>query len=49
MLLPNSVVPALSYFSGSPGQFVNDLPESTQELFEAYTKSYYVRFQALEN
>lgn len=61
---PNTVVPALALFSGSPGallptrvdlpsdgqwlgQFVEDLPESTQEMIEAYTKSYYTRFQPL--
>ena len=48
MLLPNSVVPALAHFSGSPGQFIEDLPESTQELVEAQTKQYYNRFQPLE-
>ncbi|KAJ2928606.1 hypothetical protein H1R20_g8463, partial [Candolleomyces eurysporus] len=42
---PNTVIPALALFSGSPGQFVEDLPESTQDNIEAYTKSYYARFQ----
>lgn len=27
------------------GQFVEDLPESTQEMVEAQTKQYYLRFQ----
>ena len=58
---PNTVVPALSLFAGSPGmsyyyhftplltlstgRFVEDLPESTQEMVEAQTKQYYTRFQ----
>jgi len=45
---PNTVVPALALFAGSPGQFVEDLPESTQELVDAQTKQYYNRFQPLE-
>jgi len=48
VLLPNSVVPALAHFAGHPGQFIEDLPESTQEVIEAYTKQFYNRFQALE-
>lgn len=45
---PNTVVPALALFAGSPGRFVEDLPESTQEIVEAYTKQYYTRFQPLD-
>jgi dynactin-5 len=65
---PNTVIPALTLFSGSPGEavlytrvpenydltttilghFIEDLPESTQEVVEARTKSYYTRFQAVE-
>ena len=30
-----------------PGRFIEDLPESTQEMMEAMTKGYYTRFQAL--
>ncbi|KAI6106543.1 trimeric LpxA-like protein [Pisolithus croceorrhizus] len=45
---PNTVVPALALFSGSPGRFVEDLPESTQELVESQTKQYYTRFQPLD-
>jgi dynactin 5 len=30
------------------GHFVEDLPESTQEVVEAHTKSYYARFQPAE-
>ncbi|EJD07275.1 dynactin, subunit p25 [Fomitiporia mediterranea MF3/22] len=48
VLMPGCVVPALAHFSGAPGQFVEDLPESTQEVIEAETKSYYDRFQPLE-
>ncbi|PVF93545.1 putative dynactin Arp1 p25 subunit RO12 [Serendipita vermifera] len=48
ILPPNTVVPALSLFAGSPGQFVEDLPETTQELIEAHTKLYYSRFQPAE-
>lgn len=65
ILPPNTVVPALSLFSGSPGnifmnlvlfsetfykgQFMEDLPETTQEVVEAYTKLYYNRFQPAES
>ncbi|KAG8993144.1 hypothetical protein FRB94_010988 [Tulasnella sp. JGI-2019a] len=45
---PNTVIPALASFSGAPGQFVDDLPESTQELMEAQAKGYYTRFQPIE-
>ncbi|KAH9018745.1 dynactin subunit p25 [Lactarius hengduanensis] len=31
---PNTVIPALTLFSGSPGHFIEDLPESTQEVVE---------------
>lgn len=48
VLPPNTVVPALALFSGSPGKFGESLPESTQELFESQAKSYYNRFQPLE-
>ena len=64
---PNTVIPAMALFSGSPGnyvhsnsdlthiltwlsgeaQFVEDLPESTQEMVEAHTKGYYTRFQPM--
>jgi dynactin 5 len=30
------------------GKFTEDLPESTQEMVELYTKQYYKRFQPLE-
>ncbi|EGO26755.1 hypothetical protein SERLADRAFT_464153 [Serpula lacrymans var. lacrymans S7.9] len=45
---PNTVIPALSLFAGSPGRFMEDLPESTQEMVEAQTKQYYTRFQPLD-
>ncbi|KAH7883291.1 trimeric LpxA-like protein [Phlebopus sp. FC_14] len=45
---PNTVVPALALFSGAPCRFVEDLPESTQEMVEAQTKQYYTRFQPLD-
>ncbi|KAG5647068.1 hypothetical protein DXG03_001438 [Asterophora parasitica] len=45
---PNTVIPALSLFAGSPGRFVEDLPESTQEIVEAQTKQFYTRFQPLD-
>jgi dynactin-5 len=31
-----------------PGEYVEDLPESIQELVEAYTKNYYSQYQPLE-
>ncbi|KAG8986549.1 hypothetical protein FRB90_003923 [Tulasnella sp. 427] len=42
---PNTIIPSLAHFAGSPGQFVEDLPESTQEMVEIQTKAYYNRFQ----
>ncbi|KZT58701.1 putative dynactin Arp1 p25 subunit RO12 [Calocera cornea HHB12733] len=48
VLPPNTVVPALSLFAGSPGRFIEDLPETTQEVVEARTKAYYNRFQPAE-
>ncbi|KAK7472422.1 hypothetical protein VKT23_000536 [Stygiomarasmius scandens] len=44
----NTVIPALSLFAGSPASFVEDLPESTQELVESQTKQFYQRFQPLD-
>jgi len=44
-ILPdNTVVPALAHFAGIPGRFVEDLPETTQELVEVQTKTHYQRF-----
>jgi dynactin-5 len=37
-----------SSFLLDTGHFVEDLPESTQEVVEAQTKSYYARFQPAE-
>jgi len=34
---------------GNPGQFLGDLPETTQETVETYTKLFYSRFQPLSN
>jgi dynactin-5 len=31
------------------GKFVDDLPENTQEMVEAYTKQYYNRFLPSES
>ncbi|KAE9400637.1 dynactin subunit P25, partial [Gymnopus androsaceus JB14] len=45
---PNTVIPALSLFAGSPGHFVEDLPESTQDIAEVHTKQHYARFQPLD-
>ncbi|KZV70008.1 dynactin subunit p25 [Peniophora sp. CONT] len=44
---PNTVVPAHAHFAGNPARFVEDLPESTQEIVEARTKTYYGRFQPM--
>ncbi|KAF8311751.1 putative dynactin Arp1 p25 subunit RO12 [Clavulina sp. PMI_390] len=48
ILPPNTVVPAFSIFAGSPGQFVDEVPESTQEVMEGMSKGYYQRFQPAE-
>ncbi|CAJ0767965.1 17328_t:CDS:2 [Entrophospora sp. SA101] len=42
---PNAVVPSFSVYEGSPGEFVNELPECVQDLYEAKTKDYYSKFQ----
>ncbi|KAL0072576.1 hypothetical protein AAF712_000339 [Marasmius tenuissimus] len=34
----NTVIPALALFGGSPARFVEDLPESTQDIVETFTK-----------
>jgi len=44
ILPPNTVVPALAVFAGSPGRFVDDLPETTQERVDSATKQYYAHF-----
>ncbi|KZW00581.1 dynactin, subunit p25 [Exidia glandulosa HHB12029] len=49
VLPANTIVPALSLFAGVPGRFVEDLPETTQELVEMQTKQYYQRFQPVES
>ncbi|KAJ3009968.1 hypothetical protein HKX48_007649 [Thoreauomyces humboldtii] len=38
---PNTVVPSFSVYGGAPAKLVDELPESTQELFEAQTKDFY--------
>lgn len=42
---PNTVIPALALFGGTPGHFLEDLPETTQEMIESHTKEFYQRFQ----
>ncbi|KAH9814793.1 trimeric LpxA-like protein [Melampsora americana] len=42
---PGTVIASMSSYSGSPGRWQVDLPESTPELIESKTKSYYARFQ----
>ncbi|KAK1218597.1 hypothetical protein PQX77_018713 [Marasmius sp. AFHP31] len=44
----NTVIPALALFGGSPARFIEDLPESTQDIVETFTKQYYTRFQPLD-
>ncbi|KAL1924151.1 uncharacterized protein VTP21DRAFT_7186 [Calcarisporiella thermophila] len=41
---PNTVIPSFSVYSGSPGKFVRELPETAQEVFEQETKDYYTQF-----
>ncbi|KND02355.1 uncharacterized protein SPPG_02825 [Spizellomyces punctatus DAOM BR117] len=38
---PNTVIPSFSVYGGNPGRLVDELPESTQELYEARTKQFY--------
>ncbi|CAG8605325.1 13265_t:CDS:2 [Rhizophagus irregularis] len=42
---PNTVVPSFSIYEGSPGVFVDELPECVQDLYESKTKDYYAKFQ----
>ncbi|CAI2161483.1 17262_t:CDS:2 [Funneliformis geosporum] len=42
---PNTVVPSFSIYEGSPGVFVDELPECVQDLYELKTKDYYIKFQ----
>lgn len=42
---PNTVVPSFSIYEGSPGVFVDELPECVQDLYELKTKDFYIKFQ----
>lgn len=44
VLPPETVVPAFTKFSGSPGVCVEELPECTLELMMEFTRSYYQHF-----
>lgn len=43
--MQGTVVPAFAVYSGSPGLFVEDVPECTENLMVEYTKSYYEHFK----
>nr|CAG8490252.1 11136_t:CDS:2 [Entrophospora candida] len=45
VISPNTVVPSFSIYEGSPGVFVDELPECVQDIYEAKTKDYYSKFQ----
>ncbi|SCV69918.1 BQ2448_1312 [Microbotryum intermedium] len=42
---PGTVVPSLTEWGGSPATILDQLPESTPELTEAKSKSFYAKFQ----
>ncbi|XP_014668820.1 PREDICTED: dynactin subunit 5-like [Priapulus caudatus] len=44
VLPPETVVPPFTLFSGSPGHYVADMPECTQDLMVDVTKSFYQHF-----
>ncbi|KAJ3331581.1 hypothetical protein HDU93_009615, partial [Gonapodya sp. JEL0774] len=41
---PNTVVPSFSLIGGNPSVFIEELPESIPELFEARSKEYFEKF-----
>lgn len=45
VLPQGTVVPSFAIYAGSPGQFVDELPECTQDVMIEYTKSYYEHFK----
>ncbi|GFW41307.1 dynactin subunit 5 [Trichonephila clavipes] len=47
VLSQETVVPAFSMYSGSPGMYTKELPECTQDLMMDFTKGYYQHFKAL--
>ncbi|KAI0225565.1 Dynactin subunit 5 [Lamellibrachia satsuma] len=46
VLPPETVVPPFTLYSGSPGMFIEQLPECTQDLMIDITRSYYQHFTA---
>ncbi|KAI8054374.1 putative dynactin Arp1 p25 subunit RO12 [Syncephalis plumigaleata] len=45
---PNSVIASFSVYAGSPGVFVEELAEGTEEIYEAITKDQYAKFMPRE-
>jgi dynactin-5 len=48
VIAPHTVVSSFSVYGGSPGVWKDDLPESTQEMYEAQSKDQYAKFIARE-
>ena len=46
VLAPETVVPCFARFAGSPGRFVGELPECTQDLMIEFTRNYHKNFVA---
>ncbi|KAG1714456.1 Dynactin subunit 5 [Nymphon striatum] len=44
VLAPETVVPTFTMYSGSPGQYTEDIPECKQDLMIDFTKSYYQHY-----
>ncbi|KAJ1910027.1 hypothetical protein IWQ60_010873 [Tieghemiomyces parasiticus] len=44
VIAPGTVVPSFSVYAGNPGRLVGELPECTQELYEARSKDAYQKF-----
>ncbi|TPX45266.1 hypothetical protein SeMB42_g04070 [Synchytrium endobioticum] len=38
---PNTVIPSFSVYGGNPGQLIDILSESIQDVYESYAKEYY--------
>ncbi|XP_043235679.1 dynactin subunit 5-like [Amphibalanus amphitrite] len=46
VLAPETVVPCFARLEGSPGRFVGELPECTQDLMVEFTRNYHKNFVA---
>ena len=49
VLPPETVVPALTRYAGSPARRVGELPECSQDMMVDFTKTYYKNFTPTNN